>query len=110
MSDVLLFVCIGFALGIIVSEWAQIFIFRILFKPQDHRRNRRYFKANGSVACDDGWRAVLGVAPDENRISVVKKAYRRKAWLYHPDRGGSNQSMARVNEAYREAKDELGFS
>ena len=109
MSDVLLLLGIGFALGIIVSEWAQIFIYRILFKPEDNRHNDRYFNANGSAACD-GWRAALGVSPDETRISAVKQAYRKKARVYHPDRGGSNQSMAQVNDAYRKAKEELGFN
>lgn len=55
------------------------------------------------------WRSVLGLAPDEQDPDVVRKAYRTRARDAHPDRGGSNEEMARVNEAMSRARDELGM-
>ena len=42
---------------------------------------------------------VLGVPPGADP-STVRRAYRRLARVYHPDAGGSNEAMARVNAAY----------
>ncbi len=46
--------------------------------------------------------ALLGVAPDDDE-SVVKKAYRKKAFQLHPDRNKdprANEAFLLVNEAY----------
>ena len=42
---------------------------------------------------------VLGVSRDAD-LKTVKKAYRKMAIVAHPDKGGSEQKMATVNEAY----------
>ena len=42
---------------------------------------------------------VLEVARDAD-LKTIKKAYRKKAITAHPDKGGSEQKMATVNEAY----------
>ncbi len=42
---------------------------------------------------------ILGVEFDASEVKV-KKAYRKKAYECHPDRGGSTEQMARVNAAY----------
>lgn len=42
---------------------------------------------------------VLFIAPDAP-IEVVKAAYKVLAWAYHPDRGGSEDAMRELNEAY----------
>ncbi|KIL56237.1 hypothetical protein M378DRAFT_37691, partial [Amanita muscaria Koide BX008] len=42
---------------------------------------------------------VLGVARDADG-KTIKKAYRKKAKLAHPDKGGSEAKMATLNEAY----------
>jgi DnaJ-class molecular chaperone len=41
----------------------------------------------------------LGVSPDASQ-DEVKRAYRERARRVHPDRGGSNEQMARLNLAY----------
>lgn len=53
---------------------------------------------------------VLGFKnADRSKLTadLVKAAYRQLALVYHPDKGGSAQAMARVNRAYRTALDSL---
>jgi len=42
---------------------------------------------------------ILGVAPNSTR-EEVDRAYRDRARQVHPDIGGSNEEMAKVNAAY----------
>lgn len=55
------------------------------------------------------WRHVLEVGPYEREFLVIKRAYRRQALIAHPDRGGSDEAMTRVNAAFMAAKRELGL-
>jgi len=55
------------------------------------------------------WRVVLGVSASEKDASTIKTAYRKRAQRAHPDKGGSNDAMAQVNQAYDAAKAELQF-
>lgn len=43
--------------------------------------------------------ATLGV-PRDASAEDIKRAYRRKSSKAHPDKGGSQQAMQRVNAAY----------
>ena len=43
---------------------------------------------------------VLGVKPDARREDI-DRAYKRKAFDAHPDHGGSNQEMVKINAAYQ---------
>ena len=61
----------------------------------------------GAVPLAD-WRRVLEVPLEEKRLAVIKRAYRRKAQVAHPDRGGDTAAMTQLNEAYRLALEELG--
>ncbi|KLO17381.1 hypothetical protein SCHPADRAFT_925865 [Schizopora paradoxa] len=47
---------------------------------------------------------VLGVARDADE-RTIKKAYRKAAKTAHPDKGGSEEKMAAVNEAYEVLSD-----
>lgn len=40
---------------------------------------------------------------DVRNLDELRKAYREAALKHHPDRGGDNETMRRVNEAYKEA-------
>lgn len=55
------------------------------------------------------WRDVLQVAPLGSGVTLAaaRDAYRRLAFQYHPDRGGSEEKMAEVNAAWEQAQREL---
>lgn len=46
---------------------------------------------------------ILGVEPTANR-EEIEKAFKKKAWAAHPDRGGTNEEMVKVNAAYEAIK------
>jgi hypothetical protein len=48
--------------------------------------------------------AVLGVDKDASRVEI-DRSYRRLASKHHPDRGGSEENMKLLNEAYGVLKD-----
>lgn len=49
------------------------------------------------------WWTVLGVRQDADSV-VIKGAYRKLASVYHPDKGGADQTlMVELNKAYDEA-------
>lgn len=52
---------------------------------------------------------ILGVSIDASE-EEVKKAYRRKAAKAHPDKGGSDLEMAKVNAAYEVLRRVKGWS
>jgi hypothetical protein len=57
------------------------------------------------------WRSVFHVRPGESvTIDMVKSMYRARALTDHPDVGGTNDGMARLNEAMEAAEKELGAS
>jgi curved DNA-binding protein CbpA len=43
--------------------------------------------------------AILGISPTAS-ADEIKRAYRKSALAVHPDRGGSNRLMQRINEAW----------
>ena len=56
------------------------------------------------------WRTVLEYAPGTRPTATeLKDRYRHAASRAHPDAGGTNDQMVRVNAAYAEAKKELGY-
>lgn len=53
--------------------------------------------------------AKLLKLPENIDLEVLKKCYRTACLLHHPDRGGSNESMKQVNEAYSLFHDAISF-
>jgi hypothetical protein len=66
----------------------------------------RYAEALGQRS---GWRRVLGVPMGELDVRAIKQAYRKLAQRAHPDHGGSDAAMARLNNAFAQARQELAF-
>lgn len=54
------------------------------------------------------WREVIGVPPAERDLSVIRAAYRRRASVSHPDKGGTHEAMTELNKALMQAEKELG--
>lgn len=61
-----------------------------------------------AAAPDRHWTDVLGMGTPPYTRDEVERAYRRQAMLLHPDRGGSEEAMAELNAAIRQAREELG--
>jgi hypothetical protein len=53
------------------------------------------------------WRIVLGLENKRVTFDQVREAYRTKAIKAHPDHGGNQHEMMRLNEALSTAKKEL---
>lgn len=49
--------------------------------------------------------SILGAEEDAPR-SEIERLYKRKAVLHHPDRGGDEEDMKALNEAFRVLRDE----
>jgi hypothetical protein len=54
------------------------------------------------------WRSVLDLPPSGATLDEAEAAYRRLAALHHPDRGGSHERMAQLNQAIAEARTTIG--
>ena len=52
---------------------------------------------------------ILGVEPDATKEEITR-AFREKALKAHPDRGGSNEEMVRVNAAYEAIRQFRGWN
>ncbi len=67
----------------------------------DNNIRARLLKAQKrhKLASTKDYYKVLGVARDADE-RTIKKAYRGLARLHHPDKGGSQEKMAQINEAF----------
>jgi DnaJ-domain-containing protein 1 len=54
-------------------------------------------------AADFSWAETLGVAPNAD-ASLVRRAITKLALTYHPDKGGTQDQMTRINAAYEKAR------
>lgn len=52
------------------------------------------------------WHETLGVPPAAD-ATAVRRAMTRLAHAYHPDKGGTQQQMTRINAAYEQARANL---
>ncbi len=105
MAYLLILACL--VIGLMIFEWPRVFVYHILLRAPDFRGWSHPVEPPPSEP-QGGWREILGVPSGERRMALVKKAYMKKARMLHPDKGGSTAAMARLNEAYRMAKEELG--
>jgi transcriptional regulator with XRE-family HTH domain len=49
------------------------------------------------------WHETLGLPPAAN-AAAVRRAMTRLALAYHPDKGGTQEQMTRINAAYEQAR------
>jgi len=68
---------------------------------------RRYRERKQESGGYDPYRE-LGITPDASD-EVVRAAYKAEARRRHPDRGGSNEEMERLNAAFAEIKKRRGM-
>src|SRR5437773_2739349 len=52
---------------------------------------------------EDSWTEILGIAQNSTMEEIIA-AYRGKAMLVHPDKGGSQEAFTKVQRAYDNAK------
>lgn len=64
------------------------------------------FKALNSENEGDSWWSVLGCSASAN-LDEIDRAYKAKVRMVHPDAGGSNEDMRKVNVARDQAKSTL---
>lgn len=50
---------------------------------------------------------ILGVSPDDP-VELIRDVFRRKSMFYHPDKGGTEAKMKRLNEAYQQVMKSRG--
>lgn len=59
--------------------------------------------ARNTPGGDDMCYRMLGISPSST-WDEIEKAYKRKAKIHHPDRGGDEDMMRALNEAYNRLK------
>lgn len=60
------------------------------------------------MAMRESWAEILGVKAHAS-TEEIKQAYIAKAKQYHPDRGGSNEEMNKINSAWETVRQERGL-
>ena len=60
-----------------------------------------------ALPAPEQWWQVLGCKPD-TPLATVEQVHRELAKRHHPDRGGSDAMMARLNAALDQARNQLG--
>lgn len=64
------------------------------------------FKALPEKSGFDTWFNVLEVS-DKATEAEIKEAYRKKAAIYHPDKGGDTEMFNKVTEAYKQGLNQI---
>lgn len=80
-----------------------------IFGTAKQKEQQRIYAERPATKVDMHLFEVLGVSPSATEAEV-KAAYRSKAWVAHPDHGGSNELMMEVNVAYETICKSKGWS
>lgn len=79
---------------------------------QIEERLQNFQQAGVSPACtplrEQEALQVLGLSAHGLTNEKLKEAYRKLAKMHHPDAGGNNEKMAKINKAYEVASQVLG--
>lgn len=68
----------------------------------------RAFNGFKALPAHKSWWEIFGFTHDGPPISELKKRYRHRAAELHPDKGGTAEAMAEINEAYTAGLSALG--
>src|SRR6185436_9656429 len=72
--------------------------------PNENSASRIRQFAMSQFNSDKDYYGVLGVDKDASQVDIERQ-YKRQAAKHHPDRGGNEERMKSLNEAYRVLKD-----
>ena len=74
--------------------------------PNEKTASRIRQFAMSQFNSDKDYYGVLGIHKDASQIEIDRQ-YKRQASRHHPDRGGSEEQMKSLNEAYGVLKDQM---
>jgi hypothetical protein len=104
--------CYGQALFLVQARDVLRTVFEEVMRARAHRQAEQAAQAGPARTMSpaaSNWRQVLELPEGEADVPRIKRAYRKLAAQCHPDRGGSNDAMARLNAAFARARKELAF-
>ncbi|WP_169978085.1 J domain-containing protein [Tautonia rosea] len=83
-----------------IAEYADDFLLKR--EQQERQARERARAASWPAGIPSVAFATLGL-PTAASLAEIKAAYRRRAFLLHPDRGGDHAAMVALNAAYEDA-------
>jgi preprotein translocase subunit Sec63 len=103
-----MFILIGGVFGMVAGIAILLQVFVSWLKGESEQE---YFQKHYQQQAEEvfkpfvGWVSacnLLGVNPDEacEKPELIKKAYRKMAMQYHPDKGGSAEQFNNIKKAY----------
>lgn len=81
------------------------YILDISFAGPEISISKRLYSTNFDLNSNDPY-IIFDIKPKDT-LKIIKKKYRLLALKYHPDRGGDESKMKKINIAYKQLKKEI---